>query len=422
MASDNAAARNAAGQPPAPRRPRRGAMAWVIACLVLAAGGAYPVQAGIRATQAARTLRATLHDELLLGTAHTSITQEDLELQRYRLQPSNETRDSFLTAADTVTSALFDAQSSATARGRADARRLAGSQSDYRRQADPLIKATTAATTAPTTADQVANEQIATRVAYQSLVQDMDGVLAAYSARAQDEAVALYDANVRLLAGVVIALLLGAGLAAMGRLARLHLDHAWGEPEPASDQRVDPLTELPDEIAFLDLVQGALVEARDSGGRGVTVLAIGLNGFEATERAHGRDGCDQLVVAAGRRLRRLLRDVDVVARIGENEFGVLLREMTNRPDVRAVTDRIDQVIGRDFRLQTGMTSVSASIGVAFGLPGGDPEAVLREANAAMYRVRPLDDDPDPVAGIHLAVGIQLTAGTPLTAEDAPARA
>jgi len=406
MAPSNAAARNAAGRTPAPGRPRRGVMTWIVACLVLAAGGAYPIMAGFHAAQAARTLRATLHDELLLGAAHTSITQEDLELQQYRLQPANETRDSFLTAADTVTSALFDAQNSGTTRGRTDARRLAGSQSEYRRQADPLIKATAATMTA----DRVANAQTATQAAYQNLVQDIDGVRTAYSERAQDEAVALYDANVRLLTGVVIALLLGAGLAAMGWLARQHLEHGRGEQEPERDQRVDQLTELPDEIAFLDMVQGALVEARDSDGRGVTVLAIGLNGFEATERAHGRDGCDQLVVAAGRRLRRLLRDVDVVARLGENEFGVLLREMTNRPDVRAVTDRIDQVIGRDFRLQTGMTSVSASIGVAFGLPGGDPEAVLREASAAMYRLRPLDDDPDPVAAIDL------------TTENAPARA
>ena len=222
---------------------------------------------------------------------------------------------------------------------------------------------------------------------------------------AENKAAALYTANIWLATITVIAMLVCLGAAGLAWLTRQQPVQLEPSAADAPTGGIDSLTDLPDQETFLVLLEKALSDAQLSGSGGVTVLAISLKGFEAAAAAHGADGCQQLLVAAAKRLRRVIREVDVVAKLGENEFGVLLHDITNRPDVLVATERVAGVLGRDFRLQTGVTSVSANIGIALGQPDGDPYAIVDQARTAMRRAGSTDGaapSPDPATAPAMA--------------------
>jgi hypothetical protein len=163
----------------------------------------------------------------------------------------------------------------------ADARRLAAEQSEYRRRVDPTV----AATGTPAAADV-----LDAQAAFQTLAQDADGVRGRYGSAAQQQTDALRGALLWLLTGT----LLGVGVGIVGGVAAALARRGATAPPPQPPEdglAVDPLTELPDEARLVELVAAALDEAQLTGGRGVTILAIGLDGYEATMRAFGRDGC-----------------------------------------------------------------------------------------------------------------------------------
>ncbi|MBT8224038.1 MAG: bifunctional diguanylate cyclase/phosphodiesterase [Dactylosporangium sp.] len=359
----------------------------MLACVILLGLSAVPLSMNVRATQEAQDIRQALRDAALVGAARAMITQENLEFQRYQLEPTAESRSRFTLSAAAATSALRDAQSAAGEQASVEASRLANEQAEYLRQVDLVLRA-------QGSGGASVAQQTAAASAFQVLAQDADAVLLSSSNTAKDQAVALHNAQLSVLVATLVTLVIGVTVAALGGMAAL--TGPRGEPappvvaEPEPPPHTDPLTELPDETAFAEHLHAALAEAQQSGGRGVTVLSINLNGFDGITQIHGHDGCDQVMVAASRRLRRVIRDVDLASRSGESGFAVLLRDMTNRPDVQAVTGRIERVLCRDFRIQSGITAVTASIGIAIGPPDSDPDDVVRRAHAAMRRIRSAD--------------------------------
>lgn len=366
-------------------RPDSISVGWIIAVLVLLCTGAFPLYAESHASGTAATLQLTLLDASMIGAASTMITQEDLEFQRYRRAPSTAAAARFRTATEAVTTALFDAQNAASAQARTHARRLAGEQSEYLRQVDPLIRAGVDSARMPA-------EQEATAAAFQVLIQDANGVRLGYTTIALRQAAQVRGARTEAQVAMVITLALGAGLAGLGaflELGRRRAEAARAATDAAGqvDRDLDPLTQLPDPTGFASHLRAALDEARGTAGRGLTVLAICLDGFEQTVDAFGDDGGDQLLVAASRRLRRVVRDVDTVARLSDSSFGALLHDMVNRLDVQAVTGRIEQVLNRDFRLQGGSAAVRACVGIAIGPPDSDPDELVLRARTAMDTAR-----------------------------------
>jgi diguanylate cyclase (GGDEF)-like protein len=112
-------------------------------------------------------------------------------------------------------------------------------------------------------------------------------------------------------------------------------------------------------------------------------------GFKLVNDNFGHDRGDQLLVEVTKRLRGCLRRVDTIARIGGDEFTVLLEDVTSAGDGALVAERITEALRAPFRIEGQEIFVGASIGIALGAPdqGTTAQGLLRNADIAMYRAK-----------------------------------
>lgn len=149
----------------------------------------------------------------------------------------------------------------------------------------------------------------------------------------------------------------------------------------------DLLTQLPNRILFLDRLQQALTRVRRYGGD-VAVLFVDLDRFKPVNDTYGHLVGDRLLQQVGQRLRRCCRGEDSVARMGGDEFVVLLPELHGREDAAAVADKIRLALETPFHLGEVTVEISASVGIAlYPADGEDPQTLLDAADAAMYRAK-----------------------------------
>ena len=151
----------------------------------------------------------------------------------------------------------------------------------------------------------------------------------------------------------------------------------------------DPLTGLPNRALLADRLQMALVQAKRDGDM-VALLYLDLDNFKPVNDRFGHAAGDHLLREVAARLRDTVRDSDTVARIGGDEFILLLPAVKSKDDVLAVGAKILQVLAEPFSLPGGTASVTASIGGAiYPLHGADGKELTRRADAAMYRAKEL---------------------------------
>ena len=145
----------------------------------------------------------------------------------------------------------------------------------------------------------------------------------------------------------------------------------------------DPLTGLPNRTLLLDRLTHALSATERSGG-GIGVLYLDLDGFKAVNDSAGHAAGDELLRQVARRLTNTVRPGDTVARLGGDEFVVFCSDTEERRNLRAVAERVVQVLRRPFFLKDGSHSVSVSVGLALSGSGSTPAQLLQDADAAMY--------------------------------------
>lgn len=154
----------------------------------------------------------------------------------------------------------------------------------------------------------------------------------------------------------------------------------------------DPLTGLANRRLLLDRLQHDMELAARHAKRGA-VLFFDLDRFKTLNDALGHAVGDELLRQASERLRGSLRAEDSVARIGGDEFVVVLPELSEThgsagAHVSAVADKLRQVLAEPFELDGHRYQVSASIGIAmFPEDSDQAEDILRNADAAMYKVK-----------------------------------
>jgi diguanylate cyclase len=149
----------------------------------------------------------------------------------------------------------------------------------------------------------------------------------------------------------------------------------------------DPLTGLANRTLFEQRLHAALGAAQDIPDQRLAVMLIDLNGFKAVNDTLGHQAGDEVLIETGHRLRTVLREGDTLARIGGDEFAVLLPTVATIEAARNIAERATGVLRRNYILAAGPAAVSGSIGLALGPDGAGAEDMLRHADAAMYRAK-----------------------------------
>lgn len=150
----------------------------------------------------------------------------------------------------------------------------------------------------------------------------------------------------------------------------------------------DPLTGLANRHALHQALESALAQARIAAS-GLCLLYIDLDGFKATNDAGGHEAGDRLLQAVARCIERVLRRGDVAARMGGDEFVVLLPGCPDPSDAACTADAIRMCLSRiDPVMPDAGRGIEASIGIAcFPRDGQDTRALLAHADHAMYAAK-----------------------------------
>jgi diguanylate cyclase (GGDEF)-like protein len=146
----------------------------------------------------------------------------------------------------------------------------------------------------------------------------------------------------------------------------------------------DALTGLPNRILFYDRLGQAIARARRAQDA-FAALYLDLDGFKAVNDAYGHDVGDALLREAAQRIKACVRESDTVARMGGDEFTVILNDIKAPHNVQRVSDCLLRTLSSPFTLNTRCCQVGVSIGIAlYPNHAATAEQLVRSADAAMY--------------------------------------
>ncbi len=149
----------------------------------------------------------------------------------------------------------------------------------------------------------------------------------------------------------------------------------------------DALTGLPNRNLFWERLAQNLHRAKRNS-QNVAALWIDLDGFKAINDTHGHATGDELLQQVALRLNSRMRDSDTIARMGGDEFAVILPDLPEIGAARQVAVDLTLLLAEPFTLKYGVGHISASIGVAlYPLHTEEAEALVKYADIAMYAAK-----------------------------------
>ncbi|MGH7444158.1 MAG: putative bifunctional diguanylate cyclase/phosphodiesterase, partial [Longimicrobiales bacterium] len=149
----------------------------------------------------------------------------------------------------------------------------------------------------------------------------------------------------------------------------------------------DPLTELPNRRFFMELAHKTIAHAQRAGDR-FALLALDLDDFKLVNDMYGHAAGDALLGVTAQRISATLRESDVCARFGGDEFAILESYTAEPNDAIALAERLLEVLHTPVFFDGVEIPISVSIGVAlFPDDGSTVEELLRNADTAMYRAK-----------------------------------
>jgi diguanylate cyclase (GGDEF)-like protein/PAS domain S-box-containing protein len=175
-----------------------------------------------------------------------------------------------------------------------------------------------------------------------------------------------------------------AGIAIERKMAEEHIRHIATH---------DGLTNLPNRSALSERLSQAIERATHRDGT-VSLLFIDLDRFKFVNDSLGHDAGDELLQTVARRMQRNVRKSDSVIRLGGDEFVILLPDLPKETDtVSATCRRIIDAVAAPIHIRGHELQVTCSIGVAnYPADGADSQALLANADAAMYQAKSIGRD------------------------------
>lgn len=151
--------------------------------------------------------------------------------------------------------------------------------------------------------------------------------------------------------------------------------------------RIDALTELPNRFLFMEQLQKEIAQNQRSERR-LAVLYIDLDRFKMVNDSYGHSIGDELLREAGERLHNCIYEGDTVARLGGDEFAVIISELDSEQTAKFVAEKIIDILGQPFIINSKKNVLAASIGIAIHPQDGETIAdLMRNADIAMYRAK-----------------------------------
>lgn len=176
------------------------------------------------------------------------------------------------------------------------------------------------------------------------------------------------------------------------RTIRYAIERKNAEKKLARLAHFDALTNIPNRILFRDRLHHA-VSLAERGGQTFTLMFLDLDGFKQINDKYGHDIGDRLLQSCANRICKCLRKSDTVARIGGDEFTVLLEHTDTTSNIVRIAKKIIRAIQRPHTIDHHEVFVGCSIGIAvYPEAGMDIDTLQKHADMAMYEAKQSEKD------------------------------
>lgn len=149
----------------------------------------------------------------------------------------------------------------------------------------------------------------------------------------------------------------------------------------------DALTELPNRILFRDRISFATAQANRNQHK-VAVMVLDMDRFKVVNDSLGHLAGDKLLQEVAKSLKACIHDTDTLARVGGDEFNLMLADISSRDDVLDLVDKINHALHAPFIIDNNEVYVTFSIGTAIYPEDGDTsDTLIKHADMAMYNIK-----------------------------------